>query len=998
MPTRAQAFLSRAALPCLVAAALPAAALPAAARAQPAQRTLTGTVVEEGTGAPLASAQVLVRGTTTGAVTGDDGRFTLRAPAGDVVLVVRRIGYPRVEIPVRADQAAARIGLRRDALQLDQVVVTGQATGISRRNLPTSVASVSAEDVTRVSAQSVEQAFQGKVAGAQISQSTGAPGGGNRVRIRGISSILGNATPLYVIDGVIASDVSIGTGTNTVTRAAGAAISAASQESPVNRIADLDPNQIENVEILKGSAAAAIYGSKASGGVILITTKRGVAGAPHWAFRGGAGTSRLAYRNGQRRFTTLEDATRAFGATAAQYYDPDRFIDYEDLAYGNRPVNGDLALQVSGGNENTRYFVGASGRDEQGVVANTFARRYNARVNVDQRLSGRLQLQVGSEVLRTQSDRGLFGNDNSGNSVAYTLTKVPSFLDLRQNADGTWPRNPFYQSNPLQTIDRFKNDEAVWRNITTGRLTWDVAQGGAQELRFVAYGGADVLSQRNEVFSPPDLQYEPQDGFPGTTVVSAANNQNANVNLNVVHTWRPLARLSATTQLGTQYERRAFSLNRASARNLLGGLEVVTAGTVRDVDEERLRVHDFGIFAQSEVLVADRLLLTAGARADRSSNNGDPGKYFVFPKASTSYRFGAVRPGLVDELKLRVAYGETGNQPLYGQKFTPLDLSNIGGAGAFRVGTARAASDLRPERQRELEGGVDVSLFRNRATADFTAFRRNISDLLIIRTLPPTSGYSTETSNGASMRVWGFEAALSAYPVQGAFTWNTRLNLGANRSRITDLPVAPFLLGTPQVGAIRIEQGKSATQLVGNDTLPQSGGRVVVPVVMGDGNPKYNAGWGNEVRWRGLSAYALLDRQQGGMLANGTWRHYDLGQNSRDYDEVTATGQKLGEVRRTTYLQVTRIYYQDATYLKLREVTLGYDLPRALVRRAWARGNTARLQLSGRNLYWWTKFRGGDPEAENFGATGVPSSVQRNRELAAYPASRQFWLNLNVEF
>jgi hypothetical protein len=248
------------------------------------------------------------------------------------------------------------------------------------------------------------------------------------------------------------------------------------------------------------------------------------------------------------------------------------------------------------------------------------------------------------------------------------------------------------------------------------------------------------------------------------------------------------------------------------------------------------------------------------------------------------------------------------------------------------------------------------------------------------------------------MRVWGFEAALSAYPVQGAFTWNTRLNLGANRSRITELPVAPFLLGTPQVGATRIEQGKSATQLVGNDTLPQAGGRVVVPVVIGDGNPKYNAGWGNEVRWRGLSAYALLDRQQGGMLANGTWRHYDLGQNSRDYDEVTATGQKLGEVRRTTYLQVTRIYYQDATYLKLREVTLGYDLPRALVRRAWARGNTARLQLSGRNLYWWTKFRGGDPEAENFGATGVPGSVQRNRELAAYPASRQFWLNLNLEF
>lgn len=968
------------------------------ARAQAPARTITGTVVEEGSGAPLAAAQVQVRGTTTGTITGDGGTFSLRVPAGDVVLVVRRIGYPVVEARVAAGEASVRVTMRRDPLKLEEVVVTGQATGISRRNLPNSVASVSAEEVTKVSSQSVEQAFQGKIAGAQISQSTGAPGGGNRVRIRGISSILGNATPLYVVDGVIISDVSIGSGTNKVTGAAGTVISSPSQESPVNRIADLDPNQIQNVEILKGSAAAAIYGSKASGGVIIITTKRGVAGAPTWSFRGGVGTPRLAYRNGQRRFTSLADAQAAFGPTVAQHYDAARFVDYESLAYGNKPVNGDLALQVSGGTEATRYFVGASARDEEGIVANTYARKYGARVNLDQRLTGRLNLQFGSEVLRTQNDRGLFGNDNSGNSVAYTLTKVPSFLDLRQRPDGSWPVNPFYASNPLQTIDRFKNQEAVWRNITTARLTLDIAQRQKQDLRFVAYGGADVLSQRNEVFSPPDLQYEPIDNLPGTTVVSTGTNQNANANLNLVHTWRPTGSVTATTQLGTQYERRNFSLNRASAQNLLGGLEVVTSGTIRDVDEQRLRVDDFGIFGQSEVLVAERLLLTAGARADRSSNNGDPGKYFLFPKASASYRLPALRRGLVDELKLRLAYGETGNQPLYGQKFTPLDLSNIGGTGAFRVGTARASSDLRPERQRELEGGIDLALFGNRATADLTAFRRNITDLLITRTLPPTSGYSSETSNGASMRVWGVETSISAFPVQGAVTWNTRFNLGANRSRITDLPVPAFLLGTPQVGAVRIEEGKSATQLIGNDTLPQAGGRVVAPVVIGDGNPKYNAGWGNEVRWKGLSAYALLDRQQGGMLANGTWRHYDLGQNSRDYDETTADGKKLGEVRRTTYLQVTRIYYQDATYLKLREVTLGYDLPRAVTSRVWSRAQSARLQLSGRNLYWWSDFRGGDPEAENFGAGNVPGSVQRNRELAAYPASRQFWLNLNVEF
>ena len=544
-----------------LAGALAAPASPV--RAQAPARTVTGTVLEEGTNAPLAAAQIQVRGTTIGTITGEAGTFSLRVPAGDAVLLVRRIGYPAVEARVAADQGTVRITMRKDALKLDQVVVTGQASGISRRNLPNSVASVSAEEVTKVSSQSIEQAFQGKIAGAQISQSTGAPGGGNRVRIRGISSILGNATPLYVVDGVIISDVSIGTGTNKVTGAAGTVISASSQESPVNRIADLDPNQIENVEILKGSAAAAIYGSKASGGVIIITTKRGVAGAPKWLFRGGLGTPRLAYRNGQRRFASVADAVAAFGPTAPQYYDGQRFLDYETLAYGNKPINGDYALQVSGGTDATRYFVGGSARDDEGIVANTYAKKYGLRVNVDQRLTDKLQLQVGSEVLRTLSDRGLFGNDNAGNSIAYTLTKVPSFLDLRQREDGTWPLNPFYPSNPLQTIDRFKNNEAVWRNITTGRVTWALAQGAKQELRFIAYGGTDVLSQRNEVFSPPDLQYEPLDNLPGTTVVSNGTNQNANANLNLVHVWRPIAKVSATSQLGTQYERRNFSINRA---------------------------------------------------------------------------------------------------------------------------------------------------------------------------------------------------------------------------------------------------------------------------------------------------------------------------------------------------------------------------------------------------------------------------------------------------
>ena len=981
----------------LLAAAHVLLAAPLAAQT----RTISGKVLEQGSRAPITAAQLQVTGTALSALSRDDGSFTLvNVPARDVILVVRRLGYPLTRLTVDASRTSIEIVLKKDVLNLDQVVVTGQATGISRRNLANDVATVSGAEVNKVSSQSIENAFQGKIAGAQISQSTGAPGGGNRIRIRGISSILGSAQPLYVIDGVIVSDASIGSGTNKVTRAAGTGISVGNQENPVNRIADLNPNDIENVDILKGSAAASIYGSKASGGVIIITTKRGRAGKPKFSLRMGGGTSDLAYRNGSRTFTSVADAVTVFGAGITPFYDANRVLDYESLAYGNRPVNSDVSLNVSGGSDDTKYFLSISRRNEEGIVENTFARKTSARINLDQRISKRLNLQVGNEILNNANDRGLFGNDNAGNSIAYSLTKIPSFLDLRRNADGTWPINQFYPSNPLQTIDQFKNGENVWRNITTSRLTADVLTGEKNTLQFIAYGGVDLLNQSNLIYSPPTLQYEPVDGLPGTSGNSKTTNIQRNLNLNIVHDWTPQSSFKITSQLGTQFEQRDLNQTRASAQNLLGGLEVVTSGTVRDVDESRLRVEDFGIFAQTEMLWRDKLLFTAGARADRSSNNGDVAKFYLFPKAATSYRFIDLAPGLVDEAKIRVAYGETGNQPLYGQKFTNLDLSSVGGLGAFRVGSVRASADLRPERQRELEAGIDLNVFRNRGTFAVTGFRRNISDLLITRTLAPTSGFNSETSNGASMQVTGAEVSINAFPIQTpTWGWNARLNWGTSRSKVTSLPVPAFLLGTLQTGAVRIEQGKSATQLFGNDTLPQSGGRIVVPVLMGDGNPLWSAGLSNEVRFKSVSLYALLDQQKGGRLANGTWRHYDLGQNSRDYDDIDpASGRKLGDVRRTSYLQVTRIFYQDASYIKLREVTLTWDIPQKWVARTWSGASGAKLSLSGRNLYWWTKFRGGDPEAQNFGAGGVPDAIQRNRELAAYPASRSYWLNFSLDF
>jgi len=986
-------------------------------------RTVQGSVHDADTGEPLVGAQIAVKGNpTVGTLARDDGNFSLTLPMQDVILVVKRLGYPQRELAVTSGLTTLTIVMHKDVLKLDQIVVTGQASGISRRNLANSVATVDAEQLTKVPAVSIENALQGKVAGAQIQQNTGAPGGGNRIRLRGTSSILGNATPLYVVDGVITSDVAIAPGINRVTKASGTAISVANQESPINRIADLNPDDIEDIEVLKGAAAAAIYGSKASGGVIMITTKRGHAGRTEFALRSGLGTARLASKEGSRVFPSLAAAKTVFDpnntlgdAFWSTAYNPNNNFSYEDLIFGEKPLNYETALNVSGGSENTRYFVSTLLKRDDGIVKNTFADKKSLRLNLDQNFGSRVSLDAGTEVMRTSGDRGLFGNDNAGNSIYYTITKMPSFFDFRQRSDGTYPLNPFYPSNPYQTIDLFKNRELVWRIVNSGRLNVNALQKGAHEVRLSAVGGVDVFTQRNDVYSPPELQFEPNDGLPGTAVSSYGQNLQYNLNLNGVDVYTPKSWLSLTSQLGTQYEVRDLDQTRTVGQNLLGGLAEPSAGTVRDLENNKMHVEDFGVFVQSEALMWERFLLTAGMRADRSSNNGDVAKFYYFPKFATSYRLAQPHIAFLDEVKLRAAYGETGNQPQYGQKFTALNSSSIAGIGGFTLAGTRGFSDIRPERQRELEGGADFAMFTNRAQLELTGFERNISDLLIQRTLAPTSGFSSEVYNGASMRVRGFEAVLNAFPVQNTrgVTWNTRVNFAMNRAVITKLPVAPFLFSTAQVGAIQIKEGQSATQLVGNDTVAVAGTcpahpvdptvcatrKVgdVVPVYMGDGNPDYTAGLGNEIRWSRLSLYGLFDRQKGGMLAAGTWRHFDLGQNSRDYDAPSPDPTKtLGKWRTDTYLRLTRIYYQDVSYWKLRELTLGYDIPERFTNRFLAGGHDAKLTFSGRNLKTWTNFRGGDPDFQNFG--GTPDALQRNRELGAYPASKQYFVNLQVRF
>lgn len=983
-------------------------------------RIVTGKVADSLTSEAVTSGQVTVQGTSIGSTIKDDGTFTLAVPARDVTLTVRSIGFKRQTVTVPASESSIQVSLARDFFQLEAIVVTGQATGIERRNLANAVATVSAEQLTKSPTSSVEQSLQGKMAGAMITQNSGAPGGGMIVRLRGVTSIIGAYTPLYVVDGVIASDVSVPPGTNFISQATPGTTIATAQENQMNRIGDLNPNDIENVEVLKGASAAAIYGSKAANGVIIITTKRGRVGVPQFTLSQKFGISQISKQVGARRFSAGDTAgvrtvwgqpgVNAFIA-ANGLTTPD-FFDHELEVFGNKPLSHETSASVSGGTEDTRYFASGLVKHDAGIMTRTFADKQALRLNLDQTV-GRVTIGISSGVNRTYDDRGLVNNENNGSTPYTVFSTTPTFYDLRAVCPdgsrkvrcerGVYPVNEFGNANALHTAEIFENLETVWRFLGAGKMIIDAVKTGSHTLRLVTNAGADFFGQKNNVFSPPTLQFEAVDGLLGTSVVSVTNNLNLNLNTNLVHVYRSSGGTSATTQAGFQYETYDLTTDRMLGANLVGGLNAPFVGTVTSVDNRRAQGKDLGGFAQEEFLtLGERLLLTLGVRADRSSNNADPDQIFAYPKAAASFRFPR---GLafVNELKLRAAAGASGNQPLYGQAFTELKSFNISGvpATAFPfasgAGVPTGAADLRPERQVEIEAGFDATMLGSRANLEFTVFEKRVSDLLIQRTLPSSDGFTSQIFNGGTLRTRGLEASLAAVPLQSReVQWNTRVNFWLNRCKITSLPVPPF----PASG-IRKEAGKSCTQFWGNDSLGRLpddaalgtiGTRIVRYLV--DINPRFNLSFANDFSFHAFKLYGLVEHQNGGYRSFSTYGQFDGNQNSIDYVTPLKPGQLTGTQRRALSTKCTRCNtLRPSNYVKLREVSLSVQVPNSLVRKFWSGSRYVRLNLTGRNLLTITPYPGTDPESvqtPNSLASSTPS------EFLGYPVSRSVWFSIDL--
>jgi outer membrane receptor protein involved in Fe transport len=432
----------------------------------------------------------------------------------------------------------------------------------------------------------------------------------------------------------------------------------------------------------------------------------------------------------------------------------------------------------------------------------------------------------------------------------------------------------------------------------------------------------------------------------------------------------------------------------------------VNSGTQIGIVQNRAEVEDFGLYLQEEYLTMDeRLLLTASVRLDQSSANGDDEELFIFPKGSVSYRFPNVGTGLFNEIKLRAAVGRTGNKPLFGQKFTPLlGTNNIGGLPGLTVQGVAGDPNIEPEKTTEVEAGIDATIFNNRGQLELTVYQQNITDLLLNRTLAPSTGFVTQIFNGGKLRARGIEAALGVTPVAtSGFTWSSRTTFALNRTKITELPVPTFLTGGfgAVLGAFQIEEGASATQIVGTD-LDESGNGIIRK--MGDATPDFTMGFSNDLSFGRLNIGSLFDWRKGSAIVNLTTLLYDFAQNTADF--TTPGGRAsvpipdclpdvcFGQDRLDGFGTYAQQLIEDASFLKLREVSVSYDFPESAFSSLFGANSSVRLTFSGRNLITVTDYSGLDPEVSNFGS----QPIARNIDVAPFPPSRSYWLTFDVSF
>ncbi|QCR21309.1 TonB-dependent receptor [Pontibacter sp. SGAir0037] len=780
---------------------------------------VSGTITAAENGQPLIGATIVEKGTTNGATTNASGEFMLTV-ATNATLVASYIGYNAKEVAV-GGQAVVHVSLNADEKQLKEVVVVGYGTQ-RKKDLTGSMVSLTTEELLPTPSASFDQMMQGKVAGTQITQTTGAPGGNVNIVIRGLSSITGGNQPLYVIDGYA---IGAGGGGSDVSSFNGNSFSSSGMAnntaSKINPLSTINPADIESIEILKDASATAIYGSRGANGVVIVTTKRGKQGKPSISFEASGGVQTLAKKLDlldAQQFAEFvaEGRDNAWVYAGGNASDPNEVragatqvkpefrnpaslaanTDWQDVIFRPAALQN-YQLSVSGGANDINYYVGGGYFDQEGIIEGSNFKRFNLRTNIDAYLSKRLKLGVSVAGSHSYGDFARAeGHLGQRGLISAALASSPA-LPL-YNEDGSYSSELLDPlgvpvENPLLILDEFSDRRNSTNVFTNNYLEYEILNG----LTVRSSIGINYIADRTRLWKSSEIGEWGAKTSPATAGVHNRTSINW-LNENTVNYQRVFGeRHSLNAVAGFTAQKDALEMFQAGATDFPTDYIPVLAGG--NVNAGTNYISEWAMLswlARVNYAYHDKYLFTATVRRDGSSRFGANNRWGTFPSFSVGYRVSQepfmANANFVDDLKVRASYGTSGNN-LIG------NYAHIGLLGISRyvaegqpvlgiIPQSLANDDLTWERSFEVNLGLDVSLFDNRLSLTADVYRNRKKDLLLNSLLPAISGFGSSTQNVGELENKGVELALNTENIRSDnFSWNTNFNISVNRNKVLAL-------------------------------------------------------------------------------------------------------------------------------------------------------------------------------------------------------------------
>lgn len=979
---------------------------------------VSGSVVVAGTGTPLSDVQIGAGG--RGTTTATNGTFTITGLTGDsVTLSLRHIGFNPVDRRVRVGDRNVRILMDERAVSLNQVVVTGTAVATQRRAIGNAVSTIDASQTTKIAPiQSMQQLINGRAPGVVVMPTSGAVGTGSQIRIRGIASFsLGN-NPLIIVDGVRV-DNAVATGP----------VNQAFGSSTISRLNDIDPNEIQSIEILKGPSAATLYGTEASNGVINIITKHGVNGAARWSAMFRQGVNYL--QNWRTRFPTNYGVDPLTKQVVAVSMDSLVAANKGDLFRNGRDQAAELS--VRGGSNLFTYYASGGIIDQQGAEPTNSNRKYSARANLGITPSRQLHVTLNGGYVTGPTN--LSAEAGYGGRLWTTVFATPTTY-------GTY-KHGFYSGLPYQYDMVYK----MWQDLDrfTGSIQAEhkPTDWFQQRLTF----GLDRTNEGNNYYFPRIDSLNVYPAFSGDALGYRELDQNLVIYRTLDYagtaTWNPRTSLSFATSVGAQYYRTSTqTLSAYGSVFPFPGLSTIDATTTgKGQGQDYFENATLGYYLQEQFAWNNRLFLTAALRRDKSSAFGANVNQVTYPKYSLSYVISdepwwqsAPAVGrFLNSLRIRAAYGEAGKAPgTYDALRTFQPVSGPGGQPAvtpFSIGNP----NLGPERGKEYELGLDAGALDDRLGAEVTYYHKKTTDAILFRQLAPSIGFSgTAPFNAGGILNKGWELTLRATPVRtDRFTWDVGYNLSTNDNTVTSLfPGVKYVVagtylrhavGFPAfawferkvVSASLDSAGKVIkSSVMCADTLPGSNGRAgsgTVPCYTASGAINPNAPvvyLGRSVPpregsfnttftfFKNFRVYTQIDYKQGQRKLDGNTRvrcYFFGGRCKENFFPSQSDPVRVAQIQSNS--QLINMLIENASFAKWRELTVSYELPEAISRQF--RAAQATLSISGRNLHTWTNYQGLEPEAMFMGGSRGGNAAWEQNTL---PQLTSWLATLNLTF